>query len=204
MLFSIKMSDKPGAGALRGNLRDGHLKYQAGAVDATLFGGPILAPDGVAEIGDHRLMAFDSDTDAQAHLADDPFIVGGLHESSEILPWSASVPFDWRDCPRTRRHIQFLIIAYDKPDSDQLRDRLRAEHEAFQSRVSDLYLTRGPLMNAANDRQIGSLMIVDVADAAAGHAFWAGEPFNYGGLFEHAEIYRWRFDDRLDRFASPD
>lgn len=200
MLYSVKMFDKPDGEALRDATREAHLAYLKTFDSQTQFGGPMLADDGETALGSHRLMDFADVAEAEAHVRDEPYVVAGLQSGMEIIPWSASVPHTWRDCPRTQGHIQFLIIAYDKPDSHSLRDALRDEHQAFQGRVSDLYITRGPLLDDAREAQIGSLMIIDVPDVAAGHAFWAGEPFNTGGLFERVEMYRWRFGRVFDQF----
>lgn len=200
MLYSIKVFDKPNSGPARDVARQEHLDYLKSFDTRTWFGGPMLADDGETAVGSHRLMDFDTVDDAHAHLRDEPYVIAGIQDGMEVLPWSNSVPWTWRDCPRTQGHIQFLIIAYDKPGSDVLRDELRAAHQEYQAKVSDLYITRGPLMNDARDSQIGSLMIIDVPDVAAGHAFWADEPFNQGGLFERSEVYRWRFGRVFDQF----
>ena len=199
MLYSVKMFDKPDSEGLRDATRQPHLDYLKTFDVQTWFGGPMLADDGETALGSHRLMDFASREDAQAHVRDEPYVVAGLQSGVEIIPWSNSVAYTWRDCPRTKDYIQFLIMAYDKPDSDALREALRDEHVTFQTRVSDLYLTRGPLLDEARQRQIGSLMIVDVPDVAAGHEFWAGEPFNTGGLFERVEMVRWRFGRVFDQ-----
>jgi uncharacterized protein YciI len=52
-----------------------------------------------------------------------------------------------------------------------LRDELRAEHEAYQAGFAHLYMTRGPLLSGDGNRQIGSLMIIDVPDLAAAKTF---------------------------------
>jgi uncharacterized protein YciI len=97
--------------------------------------------------------------------------------------------------------VQYLIHAIDKPDSDALRNELRAEHEAYQASVESLYITRGPLLSDDGERQTGSLMIIDVADLAAAREFWDNEPFVKGGLFERVEFYGWRFGRVFDKFT---
>jgi uncharacterized protein YciI len=204
MLFAVKLFDRddPG-GALRDANRQAHLDYLETFEDSTLFAGPILSEDRTRELGSHRLIDLADRAAAEAHVAGEPYVLGGLQYGPEIHPWSASVPHSWRDCPRTEGNAQFLIHAIDKPGSEALRDRLRAEHEAYQASVEHLYMTRGPLLSGDGTRQIGSLMIIDVTDLAAAKAFWEGEPFNTGGLFETVEFCGWRFGRVFDRFNRP-
>ena len=204
MLFAVKLYDKddPG-GALRDANRAAHLEYLASFEDRTLFAGPILTEDREKELGSHRLIDLADRAEAEAHVAGEPYVQAGLQYGAEIHPWSASVPHDWRDCPRAEGNAQYLIHAIDKPDSDNLREDLRAEHEAYQASAAHLYITRGPLLNDNGACQIGSLMIIDVPGLAAAKAFWDGEPFNTGGLFENVEFYGWRFGRVFDRFNPP-
>jgi len=77
---------------------------------------------------------------------------------------------------------------------------LRVEHEAYQTSIEDLYITRGPLLSDSGERQIGSLMIIDVANLSAAKSFWMNEPFTKGGLFDRVELYGWRFGRVFDKF----
>ena len=75
-------------------------------------------------------------------------------------------------------HIALLdgtIHAVDKSDGAALRDELRAEHQVYQAGVESLYVTRGPLLGADGGAEIGSLMIIDVADQSRIPFF--AEPF---------------------------
>ena len=205
MLFAVKLFDRddPG-GALRDANRADHLDYLSSFEDRTLFAGPILTGDRSKELGSHRLIDLKDRAEAEAHVAGEPYVLGGLQYGAEIHPWSARLACSWRDCPRTEGNAQFLIPAIDKPGNDELRDELRAEHEAYQAGCAHLYMTRGPLLSGDGNRQIGSLMIIDVPDLAAAKTFWDGEPFNTGGLFERVEFYGWRFGRVFDRFNRVD
>lgn len=204
MLFAIKIYDKPDSGHLRDANRADHLDYLSSFDEQTFFAGPILTEDRTKELGSHRLIDLPDRAAAEKHVADEPYIIGGLQYGAEIHPWSASVPYTWRDCPRVEGYGQYLIHAIDKPDSGALRDELRAEHEAYQESVSHIYITRGPLLTEDRTGQIGSLMIIDTPDLAEAKKFWDNEPFNTGGLFETVEFYGWRFGRISDRFkVSP-
>ena len=161
MLFAVKLFDRddPG-GVLRDANREEHLKYLDSFEDRTLFAGPILTEDRTKELGSNRLIDLKDRAEAETHVADEPYVTGGLQYGAEIHPPSASVPYSWHDCPRIEGNAQFLIHAIDKPGSDEL----RAEHEAYQASVEHLYMTRGPLLSEDSGSQIGSLMTIDVTD----------------------------------------
>lgn len=200
MIYSIKIFDKEDDGSLRDANRTAHLKYLEGFEAATLFAGPLLSEDLTQEKGSIRLIDLPDRAAADKNVEDEPYVIAGLQYGPEIHRWSPSVPYSWRDCPRTEGNVQYLIHAIDKPDCEELRDELRAEHELFQASVSDLYITRGPLLSDDGEQQVGSVMIIDVPDLATATDFWAKEPFNYGGLFEKVEFYGWRFGRVFDRF----
>ncbi len=202
MHFAIRLFDRPDAAELRDTTRTAHLDYLKSCADRTLFAGPFLTDDGATELGSHRLMTFPDRAAAERHVADEPYVQSGLQERPSIQRWSPSVPFTHHDCPRTAGNIQVLIEAIDKPDGAALREQLRPAHAAYQASVADRYVTRGPLVGADGQTQIGSLMIVDVPDMAAARAFWAAEPFAAGGLFADVQLHRWRFGRIFDRLAG--
>lgn len=202
MLFAVKIQEKSGAPELRDANRAAHLDYLKTFEPQTMFAGPLLTEDLKTEVGSHRLIDLADRAAAEQHVADEPYVKAGLQFGPEIRRWSASVPYTWRDCPRKEGNVQYLIHALDKPDSAALRDDLRAEHEAYQASVSELYITRGPLLGDDDGNQIGSLMIIDVPDLDAARTFWENEPFTKGGLFETVEFYGWRFGRVFDRFRD--
>ncbi len=202
MLFAIRIYDKAGSRPLREVHRKAHLDYLKRFGAQTLFAGPFLTDDGGTELGSLRLIEFPDRAAAEKHVAEEPYILGGLQERPSIQRWSASVPYTWRDCPRRKGNLQFYIHAMDKPGSGELRDALRKEHQDYQASVEDIFITRGPLLADEGGRQIGSLMIIDVPGIGAAREFWAKEPFNRGGLFEKVEFYRWRFGRVFDRFGA--
>ena len=204
MLFAIKIYDKPGTGALRDAHRAAHLDYLKRFERETCFAGPLLTENLMTELGSHRLIDLPDRAAAERHAAEEPYVGGGVQHGNEIHRWSASLPHTWRDCPRQEGNVQYLIQAVDRPDGGSLRESLREKHNAYQTRVSDLFITRGPLLSDDGKRQIGSLMIIDVPDLGAAKTFWANEPFQMGGLFETVEFYGWRFGRVFDRFRDPD
>ncbi len=200
MHYYIKLYDEPDSGAIRDANREQHLKYLNDMRKDSLFVGPILTEDLTTELGSIRLINLPDRTAAQANVDKEPYHIAGLQKRYEIYPWSPSVPFSWRDCPRIEGNVQYLIEAHDKDDADDLRNELRGEHEAFQAVNESLFITRGSIMPDDGSRQIGSLMLIDVPDLTAARRFWEGEPLNSGGLFKRVNFYGWRFGRVMDRF----
>lgn len=84
----------------------------------------------------------------------------------------------------------YVIMAFDKPDSAQLRLDTRPAHiEYVLSRGS--IIAGGPFMSEDGETMIGSLVVLDVASHAEAQAFAADDPYNKAGLFEKIEIRRW-------------
>ena len=84
----------------------------------------------------------------------------------------------------------YVIMAFDKPDSAQLRLDTREAHiDYVLSRGS--IITGGPFMSEDGETMIGSLIVLDVASQAEAEAFVAGDPYQKAGLFEKIEIRRW-------------
>ncbi len=203
MEFAIKIYDVPGSGALRDEYRTRHLDYLKQFDESTRFSGPFLTDDGEAELGSFRINEFPDRAAALRHVADEPFVLGGVQKKEAVIHrWQASVPYSYRDCPREKGNIQFLIHAIDKPNCAALRDEIRQEHREYLAAAEKMIMVRGPLVSDDGATQIGSLLLIDVPGLAAAKAFLDGEPFNKGGLFETVEFYRWRFGRISDRFKT--
>lgn len=200
MLFAIRIFDKAEKKGARDSSRQAHLEYNRQFDPNIYFSGPLLTDDLTLELGSLRLIDLPDREAADRYVAEDPYVIEGVQHNPAIYRWSNSVPYTWRDCPRTKGHVQYVISAIDNPNSDELRNQIRQEHEDYQAKVSDLYITRGPLLVDDGNRQIGSLMIIDVPGLAEAKKFWEEEPFNYGGLFAKSEFHGWRFGRIFDRF----
>ena len=201
MLFAIRVYDTQPLKGARDATREVHLLYVQQFAASIYFSGPMQSEDLSQEVGSLRLIDLPDREAAERYVADDPYVLAGVQRHYSIYRWSNSVPFTWRDCPRKQGYVQYLITAVDRTDTDELRNQIRQTHEDYQASVSDLYITRGPLLTDEGGQQVGSLMIIDVPDLAGAKKFWAGEPFNTAGLFEHTEFYGWRFGRHFDRFA---
>ena len=86
----------------------------------------------------------------------------------------------------------FAFICVDKPDSIALRSKLRAPHLEYMIGVKDRTVFGGPLQDEAGEASLGSIFAIEFGSRAEAEAFLAEEPYNKGGLFQSAEIWRWR------------
>ncbi len=84
----------------------------------------------------------------------------------------------------------YVIMAFDKPDSEAMRLENRADHVAYVL-AQDGVKTAGPFMSDDGETMIGTLLLLDVATRAEAQAFVDNDPYNKAGLFEAMEIRRW-------------
>jgi uncharacterized protein YciI len=84
MLFAFMLMDKPGAGALREQLRPLHKDYLAKKQDCIAFAGPLVADDGSTMVGSLLVIDFDEPAAAHAWLAQEPFVQAGVFASTTV------------------------------------------------------------------------------------------------------------------------
>jgi uncharacterized protein YciI len=87
MLFAIICRDRPGGAGLRAELRPKHLEWAKAYAANIKLAGPFLSEDGQTMIGSLFLAEFPDRAAAQAFNMDDPYTLGGLFASVEIVPW---------------------------------------------------------------------------------------------------------------------
>ena len=88
--------------------------------------------------------------------------------------------------------MPYVIIARDKPDAGDLRQKARAEHLEFLKANTHKLLAAGAMTEDDGTGGTGSVLIVDTDDRAEAEAFAAADPFAKAGLFASTEIHRWR------------
>ena len=86
----------------------------------------------------------------------------------------------------------YAIYCVDKPNSMDLRMAHRPEHIAYLKSKEDQILVGGAQLAEDGEAMLGSVLIIDAADAKAAKAFADGDPFAKAGLFESVRITRWR------------
>ena len=84
----------------------------------------------------------------------------------------------------------FTVIRHDKANSVGLRQSERAKHLVYLERVMPCITSGGALLDEQG-QQIGSILIIDVADRAAAE-FAATDPFVAAGLFASTYIAPFR------------
>jgi uncharacterized protein YciI len=85
----------------------------------------------------------------------------------------------------------FALVCTDKPQSLELRVATRAAHLAYLQTYADKMVQSGPLLDAEG-RACGSLLIIEVADAAEAAGFAEADPYARAGLFESVVIRGFR------------
>jgi uncharacterized protein len=88
--------------------------------------------------------------------------------------------------------MPYVILAKDKPDGFDLRAKVRPDHLDYLKAQDAILMAAGPFLDD-QDRMVGSMLIVDVADEAAARTFAENDPFAKAGLFVSTEIRKWRW-----------
>lgn len=193
MHWLIKCRSKPATDALREATLPAHRNFLDGYPEVTWYSGPLFTDDNKNAIGSLRLIEFPDRAAALAYINADPYTKAGIFQSIAIERWQPRLEVRQRDYPRKPDTMQFVIHAHDKTDGSKRREPLREAHEAYLTRHRDILIARGPLLDDAGARSIGSLIMLDVANKAEAEAFWADEPFNRAGVYEWITMERWRF-----------
>tara|TARA_B100000315_G_scaffold171844_1_gene160379 strand:- start:366 stop:974 length:609 start_codon:yes stop_codon:yes gene_type:complete len=202
MLYAILIFDEPDSAALRDQYRQCHLDYLQDFDEQTMFAGPFTTDDESADLGSLRLIEFPSREAATKHVEDEPYVIGGVQKRWHIHRWEASIPYTWRDCPRTEGNIQVLFHALDKPDAGALRKENTPANLAYLEENRNSVMSRGPLLADDGETQIGSVFLLDVGDIDAAHRLKDNMPFYQVGLFQDITFHRWRFGRVFDRFKG--
>jgi uncharacterized protein YciI len=82
------------------------------------------------------------------------------------------------------------LIARDRPGALQTRLDNREAHLAYIEQTG-VVSQAGPLMDG-EERMIGSLVVLDVADMAAAENWAENDPYARAGLFENVELIQWK------------
>ena len=86
----------------------------------------------------------------------------------------------------------YAIYCDDKPNTMDVRMANRPEHIEYLKSKEGQILMCGALLTEDGEGMLGSLLVIDAADAAAARAFADGDPFAKAGLFQSVSITRWR------------
>ena len=84
----------------------------------------------------------------------------------------------------------FAVIAYDKPNSAEMREALRAEHRAYGFANDEKTRIAGALY-AEDGSQCGTLKIFEAASAEEVWDWYRKEPFYLAGLYADFKVIEW-------------
>ena len=84
MLFAIHCLDKDNSAELRHSVAPRHADYVRERMACIMFGGPLLAADGVTRIGTLIVVDMESHAEAQSFLRNEPYYAAGLFARCEI------------------------------------------------------------------------------------------------------------------------
>jgi uncharacterized protein len=87
--------------------------------------------------------------------------------------------------------MEFIVIGTDRPDSSELRQRLRLAHLEYVADRLERFRFAGPILSD-DGRPVGSLLILAVDDREALDAYLSEDPYFRSGLFETVSIRRTR------------
>jgi uncharacterized protein len=86
----------------------------------------------------------------------------------------------------------YALLCTDKPNSAELRAKLRPDHLAYLDQLGATCKFAGPFLNDA-EQPIGSLVMIEAATRAEAEAMAAADPYKVQGLFGSVEIKAWRW-----------
>lgn len=86
----------------------------------------------------------------------------------------------------------FALNCTDKPESLELRMKARSDHLAFLDGLGAKLKAAGPFVNA-EDKPIGSLVIIEAENIDDAKAIAARDPYAIAGLFVSVEIKPWKW-----------
>ena len=87
--------------------------------------------------------------------------------------------------------MHYIITAFDKDNSLDLRMSVRPDHLAY-AKEKGITVLGGPLLSECDDpKPRGSMIIVEVNSREEAEEFAANDPYNKAGLFEKVTIRHW-------------
>jgi uncharacterized protein len=86
----------------------------------------------------------------------------------------------------------FTLICTDKPNSLDLRMKVRPDHLAFLEKLGDNLKAAGPFVDGEG-KPTGSLVIIQADDLGAAQKIAAQDPYAIAGLFSSVDIKPWKW-----------
>jgi hypothetical protein len=82
------------------------------------------------------------------------------------------------------------LMCFDKPNSVDLRMKLRPEHLAWIDATGVKFAFAGPMLNEKGEGSHGSVIVGEFESLEAAEAFSKADPYRQNGLFERVVIKR--------------
>ena len=86
----------------------------------------------------------------------------------------------------------YCLLCTDKPNSVDLRLKVRPDHLAYLSSLGSKMKSAGPFLDDAGG-PTGSLVIIEAADRSEAEKMAAADPYALAGLFASVEIKAWKW-----------
>jgi uncharacterized protein len=86
----------------------------------------------------------------------------------------------------------YALMCTDKPNSLELRMKIRPDHVAYLRELGEKAKFAGPFLDDEGN-MCGSLVMLDVESRAEAEKIAANDPYALGGLFASVEIKAWRW-----------
>lgn len=87
--------------------------------------------------------------------------------------------------------MKIILIAFDKPDSLELRKSVRPKHLDYLELIASKIAYGGPMLDQAGQPN-GSMIIYNVEDRAEAERLIEADPYTKAQLFGHIEIRAFR------------
>jgi len=91
MPYMVVAKDKPNTQALRAKVRPAHIAYLESHLDTLIGAGAQMADDGVTAIGSLYLIDTDKREEAEAFVANDPFMTNGVFGEAVATRWRKAI-----------------------------------------------------------------------------------------------------------------
>lgn len=85
----------------------------------------------------------------------------------------------------------YLIYCVDRPNSEQLRAKIRPDHLAYLKGFEEKIAIGGPTLGEKKN-PTGTVLIMNFDDQKSVDDFLENEPYHKGGLFESMIVRPWR------------
>jgi uncharacterized protein len=187
--------DRAGQAGARASHLAAQKDYAKALGDRLIGYGHIVSDDASATLATTWFVELHDRAAAEAFAANDPLSRAGVYERTDIRRWSNS--FLKRAADYQRKGLQQYLCTGSKiPDAAAFFAQHLHAHESYFKSYGESFIFRGPLRSPDGADNVGTALLLELADRAAAERFWKNEPFAAnGGYQEDARIYRWTFGD---------